>query len=251
MNNRIGLEKTMQSILAQNFKDFEYLVIDGNSNDGSLAVIQKNKKAIHFFVSEPDTGIYNAMNKGIKAAKGEYLLFLNSGDLLNGATALNDFISHPDFCGDIIYGDYQFEKGEKIYPDILTPLFFVRSSLPHQSTFFKSEVFDTMGLYEEHYKMVADRAFYIKCFLSNQFVFRHIQYPLSIYDLSGISNNPEHTAKQAIENERMFQEHYGLFYEDYKRMNILINRLHQAKRETLLGILKRIWNKIKKVCSIR
>ena len=149
-----------------------------------------------------------------------------------------------------VYGDYQFEKGEKIFPDKLTPLFFVRSSLPHQSTFFKSEVFDIMGLYEEHYKIVADRAFYIKCFLSNQFVFKHISYYLSIYDMSGISNNPEHSEKQASENAIMFQEHYGIFYEDYKKLNLIISQLNQAKRETVAGVLMRIINKIKKVCRI-
>lgn len=249
-NNSIGLEKTIQSTISQNFKDFEYLVIDGGSNDGSLTVIEKNKSAIHFYISEPDTGIYNAMNKGVKAAKGEYLLFLNSGDVLNGDTALYDFMSHKDFSGDIIYGDYHFEEGEKIFPDKLSPLFFVRTSLPHQSTLFKREVFDAMGLYEEHYTIVSDRAFYIKCFLSNRFVFRHIPYSLSIYDLFGISNNPEHTEKQASENATMFQEYYGVFYEDYKKMLLLQSQLNQAKRETVSGVLKRIVNKIKKVCCI-
>lgn len=246
-NNSIGLERTIQSIIPQTYKDFEYLVIDGASNDGSLEVIKKNITAIHFSISEPDTGIYNAMNKGIKASNGEYLLFLNSGDVLNGTTALADFISHKNFGGDIIYGDYQFENGEKIFPDQLSPLFFFRTSLPHQSTLFKHTVFDVMGLYDEHYTIVSDRALYIKFFLSNQFVFRHVPYSLSIYDLSGISNNPEHMEKQAKENESMFQEHFGVFYEDYKKMLLLQSQLNQAKRETVSGVLKRIINKIKKV----
>lgn len=250
-NNSSGLEKTIQSIIPQTFKNFEYLVIDGASDDCSFEVIQKNKAAVHFSISEPDTGIYHAMNKGIKAAKGRYLLFLNSGDVLNGTTALEDFINHKDFEGDIIYGDYKFEEGEKVYPDKLSPLFFVRTSLPHQSTFFKREVFEEMGLYEEHYKIVGDRAFFIKCFLSNHFVFKHIPYSLSIYDLSGISNNPIHIETQASENAKMFQEQYGVFYEDYKKMLLMQSQLNQAKRETVAGVLKRILNKIEKVCRIR
>lgn len=249
-NNLEGLEKTIQSVTSQTFKDFEYVVIDGGSNDGSSAVIQKNKAAIHYSISEPDTGIYNAMNKGIKASTGAYLLFLNSGDVLNGNTALADFVSHKDFGGDIIYGDYQYEKGEKIFPDILSPLFFVRTSLPHQSTLFKREVFDGMGLYDEHYTIVSDRAFYVKCFLSNRFVFKHVPYSLSIYDQNGVSNNPKHKEIQAAENETMFQEHFGVFYEDYKKMLLLQSQLNQARRETVSGILKRIMNKIKKVCRI-
>ena len=250
-NDAIGLEKTITSVITQSFKDFEYLVIDGNSNDGSKNIIEAHKKNIQFAVSEPDTGIYNAMNKGIANAKGKYLLFLNSGDVLNGSTALMDFIQHPDFQGDIIYGDYQFEEGNKVYPDVLTPLFFIKSSLPHQSTFFKRIVFDQIGLYEEQYKIVSDRAFYIKCFLSNQFVFKHINYSLSIFDLSGRSNAVDFNSKKEAEDEQVFKVYYGIFYQDYKNMMLLQNKLNQAKREAILGILKRIKHKIKYLCRIR
>ena len=249
-NNAKDLEKTIQSVISQTYQNFEYLVIDGDSKDGSKDVIDKYRPNIHYKISETDTGIYNAMNKGIKASKGEYLLFLNSGDILNGINAVSDFVDHIGFDGDIIYGDYKFESGEKIYPDDLSPLFFVRTSLPHQSTFFKREVFEKMGNYDESYKIVADRAFYIKCFLSNQFVFKHINYPLTIFDLSGVSNNPLHNEKQLLENEKMFQEYYGIYYEDYKRMLSLQSELNQAKRETLLGVFKRINNRIKKICHI-
>ncbi|WP_309609246.1 glycosyltransferase family 2 protein [Flavobacterium sp.] len=249
-NDAIGLQKTIDSVTNQFFKNYEYLVIDGNSNDGSKEVIQKNKSKINFWISEEDTGIYNAMNKGIEIAKGDYLLFLNSGDLLNGTMALSDFINHKDFTGDIIYGDYKFLEGGKTYPDNLTPLFFVRSSLPHQSTLFKKTVFDAMGLYDEQYKIVSDRAFYIKCFLSNQIFFKHINYPLSIFDLNGVSNNSSNNEKQLLENQNMFQQYYGVFYEDYKNMLLLQSQLNQVKRETLLGILKRIVNKIKRICRI-
>lgn len=250
-NDAVGLEKTIQSVISQSFKDFEYLVIDGGSDDGSLNIIEKNRLSIDYCVSESDTGIYNAMNKGIRKANGEYLLFLNGGDFLNGCTALEDFINHDCFQGDIVYGDYKYEEGGKVFPDYLTPLFFVRTSLPHQSTFFKREVFNIMGLYDERYKIVSDRDFYIKCFLSNQFVFKHVPYSLSVFDLSGVSNDPQHTEKQALENEKMFQENYGIYYEDYQNMLRLQSQLNQLKRETVSGIMKRIVNKIKKVCHIR
>jgi glycosyltransferase involved in cell wall biosynthesis len=249
-NDAKGLEKTIQSVIAQTYQNFDYLIVDGDSNDGSKIVAERYQANIDYYISEPDTGIYHAMNKGIKASKGEYLLFLNSGDVLNGNTAVNDFVNHIDFGGDIIYGDYKFKTGGKVYPDNLTPLFFVRTSLPHQSTFFNRVVFDKMGLYDERYKIVADRAFYIKCFLNNQFVFKHINYPLTIFDLTGISNDLIHKEKQLLENESMFQEYYGLYFEDYKKMLSLQSELNQAKRETLHGILRRISNRIKKVWRI-
>lgn len=135
-NDAVGLEQTMESVLGQQFSAFEYIVIDGGSNDGSVAVIKQRESQLAYWVSEKDTGIYNAMNKGIAVARGQFLLFLNGGDLLTSETALQDFISHPSFQGDIIYGDYKFENGEKVYPDRLYPAYFMKTSLPHQSTFF-------------------------------------------------------------------------------------------------------------------
>ena len=249
-NNKTGLEKTMQSVLNQSFKDFEYIVIDGGSNDGSKQYIESNKQSIYFWVSEPDEGIYNAMNKGIASSNGEYLLFLNSGDFLNGDSSLEDFIKNIDFNGDIIYGDYKYENGEKIFPDLLTPLFFVRTSLPHQSTFFKREVFDKMGLYNEQYKIVADRDFYIKCFLSNQFTFKHVQYPLTVFDLAGLSNNVSQQEMHTLEKEKMFKNHYGVYYDDYKNMLALQQEVNNLRKKTIKGIVKRIFIKIKVICRI-
>lgn len=250
-NNKIGLEKTVQSVLCQSFKDFQFIIIDGGSTDGSKEYVELYQDSLYYWISEPDNGLYNAMNKGIKAAKGEYFLFLNSGDFLSTDTALEDFINHKDFFGDIIYGDYKFEKGFKIYPDHLTPLYFMRTSLPHQSTFFRGAIFNQIGLYNEQYKIVSDREFYIKCFLSNKYIFKHIHYLLTVYDLSGISNNAEHIEIQALENEKMFQDQYGIFYEDYKNMIALQRQYNEVKKHTIRGIAKRISNKIKKICRIR
>ena len=82
LNNASGLEKTIQSVINQTYKDFEFIVIDGASTDGSVEVIKKYSSGINYWVSESDTGIYNAMNKGIRKAQGEYCLFLNSADYL-------------------------------------------------------------------------------------------------------------------------------------------------------------------------
>ncbi|MEW5676300.1 glycosyltransferase family 2 protein [Flavobacterium enshiense] len=249
-NDAAGLEATILSVVSQTYPEIEFIIIDGYSTDESREVIRKYQSDLTYWVSEKDTGIYNAMNKGINAATGDYLLFLNSGDVFNGNTALEDFVTHPDFEGDIIYGDYKFEKGGKVYPDHLTPLFFMRTSLPHQSTLFHKNVFEKMGMYDEKYRIVSDRAFYIKCFLSNQFIFRHINYALSVFDLSGVSNTVAHKKIKITEDEMMFQEYYGVYYEDYKKMLALESELNQVKKKTLSGIGKRIVNKIKHVCRI-
>ena len=89
-NNLAGLQKTFESVFNQTFQDFEYIVIDGGSTDGSKELIEQYHDKIDYWVSEPDSGIYNAMNKGIVRANGEYLQFLNSGDSLLGENILKN-----------------------------------------------------------------------------------------------------------------------------------------------------------------
>ncbi|NMH86351.1 glycosyltransferase family 2 protein [Flavivirga algicola] len=250
-NNAPELEKTLLSVFHQLYTDFEYIVIDGGSTDESLSIIKKHKKQITYYTSEPDTGIFNAMNRGIDVAKGAYLLFLNSGDVLTSSNALSDFINHEKFKGDIIYGDYKFKSGEKIYPDTLYPSYFMRSSLPHQSTLFKKDVFKKMGGYDETYKIISDRAFYLKCFLSDQFQFTHVKYFLTLFDMEGVSNNDDYRKKKIEEDERMFKSEYGVFYEECKRSLFLEQELKKAQRKTLQGILKRIKIKLKKLWVLR
>ena len=88
LNNKNGLSETISSVIAQTFTDYEYIIIDGQSTDGSLEVIKQNANHINQWISENDHGIYNAMNKGLNLAKGEYCLFLNSGDSLYDSDVL-------------------------------------------------------------------------------------------------------------------------------------------------------------------
>lgn len=245
-NNASGLEKTIKSVICQTFKDFEFIIIDGASTDSSLDIIESFKNSLNILISEEDSGIYDAMNKGINQASGEYLLFLNSGDALTNPSALDEFINHKKFTGDIIYGDYLFENGHKIYPDILPPEYFMKTSLPHQSTFFKKTVFDTIGLYDESYKMGADRAFFIKCFESKEVKFKHINYFLTLFDLAGMSNAPEYLSKKKKEDEQMLFEFYGSKYDDYKEKMALEKQKKERERKSPKGILKRIIKRIKK-----
>ncbi|MBL4663077.1 MAG: glycosyltransferase [Flavobacteriaceae bacterium] len=250
-NDALGLERTISSVLEQRYTDFEFIVIDGDSKDGSVDVIKKYEEKFAYWVSEPDSGIYNAMNKGIAASKGEFLLFLNGGDLLTSNTALQNFISHPSFQGDIIYGDYKFEKGKKVYPDTLYPAYFMKTSLPHQSTFFRKNVFEQLGNYDESYRMGGDRDFFIRAYLSGQFEFVHVPCFSAFFNLDGISNNEAHQKQKKEEDERMFKANYGVLYDDCKKQLALEQELKRAKRNTVNGILKRVAHKIKMIWTSR
>lgn len=243
-NNLFGLKETINSVISQTYKNFEFIIIDGGSSDGSFQYLEKTQKHYSYFVSEKDKGIYNAMNKGIKVSKGEFLLFLNSGDVLTNKNSLKDFINSPLFKGDIIYGDYKFIKGDKKYPDVLTPLHFFKSSLPHQSSLIRKDLFQKFGYYNETFKIVSDKAFFIKCFLSNKVKFTHINYYLSLVDLSGISNNEQNKKKVLVENNIILKELYGKYYNDYIQLQNLIKENKELKRNTIQGILFRIKRKL-------
>lgn len=246
-NDSIGLNKTMNSVFDQTFKDFEYIIIDGGSEDGSVELIEQNQDRITHWVSEKDRGIYHAMNKGIETSQGNYLLFLNSGDTLASPTALVDFIDHPSFTGDVIYGDYKFENGNKIYPDNLYPSYFMKTSLPHQSTIFNKKVFELMGKYDEKYKIGADRAFFIKCYLSGKFIFQHINYFLTIFDLSGVSNDPEFLKRKKEEDELLLSEEYGSKYQEYRDALDFELQQNAIRRNSFRGIVKRIKRRLQEL----
>ncbi|MCH9661700.1 MAG: glycosyltransferase [Bacteroidetes bacterium] len=245
-NDAQGLQLTMQSVLEQSFRDFEYIIIDGGSTDDSLAVINQHERNINHWVSEPDKGVFHAQNKGIDQAAGEYLFFLNSGDRLTSESALSDFINHPEFKGDVIYGDYQFDEGQKVYPDSLSPFYFMKSSLPHQSTLFHRRVFEKMGGYDESFKIAADRAFFLKCYLSEEFKFQHIHYLLTHFDLSGISNNPEYLQLKREEDEMLFKQHFGVYYDDLKSLAKSHEYLADLQRNSAKGVWKRIKKRLSK-----
>ena len=142
-NNKDGLERTINSIISQTFHNYEYIIIDGGSTDGSLDVIKNYKHYINYWVSEPDNGIYNAMNKGIRQASGVYLNFMNSGDMFHSSYVLQE-VSNLNAEEDIIIG-ICFDKENNIRhsipmqePTLLTML---KDPFNHQSMFFKKELF--------------------------------------------------------------------------------------------------------------
>ena len=170
-NNKEGLRKTIESVIHQTFRDFEYIVIDGGSTDGSADVLKEHDAQIDYWVSEPDKAIYNAMNKGIAQAKGEYLNFMNSGDCFYDANVLKQ-VSECGYTSDLIIGrDYWYDPNTRkdfatILPLKLEMFTFYKGSLPHQSTFFKQVLFKK-NKYDESLKVVSDWKFYILSIIDN------------------------------------------------------------------------------------
>ena len=165
-NNKEGLLRTIESVINQTFRDFEFIVIDGGSTDGSAELLKEYDSQINYWVSEKDGGIYQGMNKGIAKATGDYLNFMNSGDCFFNENVLEN-INNRNLSSDIIVGkDYHYNSNTKqgfctILPSRISMLTFYIQTLPHQSSFFKKELFNDT-LYDESLKIVADIKFYIQ-----------------------------------------------------------------------------------------
>lgn len=195
-NNINGLKRTIDSVLAQTTQDFEYIVVDGGSKDGSKEFIKKHDADISSWVSEKDRGIYDAMNKGIAMSHGEYLLFLNSGDCFIDGDVLNkaNKLIHDNDCdfisGSMIYEDKNL--GIKTPPEKISIWYMLTDFLPHPSTFIKSVLLKKRP-YRMDLKIVSDWEQMFYEIAKNDATYRRIDLTVSSFDCSGISTNEDKT----------------------------------------------------------
>jgi glycosyltransferase involved in cell wall biosynthesis len=231
-NDRVGLERTFESVFNQTFQDFEYIVIDGGSNDGSKELIEENTEKISYWISEPDKGIYNAMNKGISAAKGDYLLFLNSGDKFYAEKSLS---LGSKYLGeeDIIYGDLEVVNDEKSsikkYPTDLSLFYFYEEALPHPSTFIKKSAFEKFGLYDENLKIVSDWKWFLLSICTQNASFKKIEEVISTFYLDGMSSDLANQKKLANERNLVFETYFPKQKADLQKFRDLQNENKKLK----------------------
>lgn len=163
-NNKEGLRRTIKSVISQTFHDYEYIVIDGGSTDGSVDVLREYDKDITFWVSEKDGGIYNGMNKGIQKATGKYLNFMNSGDCFYDNAVLQHVFDRQGDADIIVGRDYHYSEEKQmghasIQPPRVTMMHFFVATLDHQSSFIRRELFQNSP-YREDYRLVSDWIFF-------------------------------------------------------------------------------------------
>ena len=182
-----NIEKTICSVITQTSKSFEYIIIDGGSTDGTNDIINRYKGYLNYYISESDRGIYDAMNKGIGASKGEYVIFINAGDVFSHSHILdevnNQILSESLTC-DLIYGDviYKYAFGEKSVPSQDLRKIKYDMVFSHQSTFAKTEILKKRN-FDLKYRLAADYDFLLWAYV-NSFSFRHINLPVSVIDAS-------------------------------------------------------------------
>ena len=207
--NDKNIERTCKSICSQNFDDFEWIIIDGKSNLETIKTIQKYKEKISKFISEKDSGIYDAMNKGILVSTGEYVSFMNAGDCFYLPDTLSNIFNKNFYQSDILYGDVEIVKNRKTVieknPKNITKQFFLYGTINHQACFIKKDLFLKYGLYNLRYKTASD---FEKLILweKNGCSFKYLNQIVAIHYRNGISSN-----KKIVKNEwrKIKKEYYS------------------------------------------
>lgn len=187
-NNRHGLAQTIESVACQTNNDFEFIIIDGGSTDGSVDVIKEHSDIITYWISEKDNGVYHAMNKGVAQAHGDYLIFMNSGDCFHSPDVLDSFKEYQEdiICGKVQKGNAPQPSGPR--KSTITLVDLMRGSLPHQAMFIKRELL-TAHPYDENYKIMSDWKFCLETIVYGNCTFRACDIIVADYDTSGISTN--------------------------------------------------------------
>lgn len=241
-NNFEGLRKTMKNVVTQTAQPFEFIVIDGASDDGSAELLKDDTYRLSYAVSEPDKGIYNAMNKGIGQAHGDYCIFMNSGDCFASSDVLEKVLS-SGASADIICGDALIMTDpptRKVHPEEITLQYLYSSSLCHQAAFIKRSLLKDG--YDESLKIVADRKLFLEALVFGGCSYAHIPVDVVRYDVTGFSAHNRFASEQEWEAvlrqllpERILLDYgrgnNGALYgtSDYERLFLEIGRRRWRK----------------------
>lgn len=253
-NNAEGLRKTLASVAAQTYSNIEHVVIDGGSTDGSVEVIKEyvNQCVMHdvLWVSEKDKGIYNAMNKGIRKATGDYCQFLNSGDTLAAPDVTERMMAtlytihntpYTKDVPDILYGDMLKIGLKKPFVDRgtnadVTLNMFYRGCLNHSPAYIKRSLFDEYGYYDETLKICSDWKFYMQSIVLGKATTKHVDIVVTLFDMNGISE----TRKDILNEERNRLLHEMIpqgILKDYDRYHFPMEQYDRLKKHHLWGLV--------------
>ena len=239
-NNAIGLDMTMQSVASQTYKEFEYIVIDGASTDGSVEVIRRHEHEFaHLrWISEPDLGIYNAMNKGLRLASGDYIQILNSADCLASEDVTERMLMALKEVGNpsILYGNMVkcFPDGHRMVDrsfagQEITMLGLYTGTLNHDPVFIRRDLFEKYGYYDESLKIVSDWKWYLQAIILGGENPQYVDLNVTLFDMTGISetNKELDQAERTQVLKQLFPE---AVLKDYERYAFPIEQIRRLQR---------------------
>lgn len=243
-NNASGLKKTIESIVPHTHEKVEYIVIDGASTDESIDIIQQYSGKINYWISEPDSGIYNAMNKGVRQATGDYILFINSGDTIRPEAEINEILKQ--LTGeDIVYFNLEIADSFtgnsyiKEYPDHPDFKYFIEDTLPHPGSFIKKELLVDYGYYAEHLKITSDWVFFMDSVCINKCTYKHVNDYFSTFYLDGISSDEKNRKLIFEERNSHIKDAYPIYNSLYHDWVDKRTELYKLKTSTSVRYLKK------------
>lgn len=190
LNDLENLRITVSSVKGQNFKDYEYVIVDGSSIDGSVDFIREFSP--DRFISESDDGIFDAMNKGLQMCSGEYICFMNAGDIFYDESVLDKIseeikkASHiPFFYGDVFYSSVSRYIIRQ--PSILTNFLLFRTTVCHQAWFLRREIYNEAGGFDRTLNYKGDREFLMRIILEKKISYKHLDLVIAEYKGCGFS----------------------------------------------------------------
>lgn len=217
------IEDTILSIINQKYNNIEYIIIDGGSTDGTIDIIKKYEDRISYWVTEPDEGIYDAMNKGLKYATGDYVFFLGADDLLYNSCTLSDLYPHLTDSNTVYYSNTLLVPSGRIYGEKMNKRKMCLKNINHQAIFYPKNIFKKYK-YEIQYKIYADYYLNLMCFSDKDFRFKYINTIVSLFNEQGFSSN-----KKDIEFDKDFfpliKSRFGYVYFLYSKSVLYLYRL--------------------------
>ncbi len=189
-NAHTTIEASLQSVLSQRYEGRELVIIDGGSTDGTLDIIAKYQNKLGYFMSEKDKGIYDAMNKGIEVAKGDWFYFLGSDDVLFDNEVLSKIFERADIDqADFIYGDVKLKSNNQLYGGSRTFASLIEKNINHQAIFYKKDLFDSVGNYNRKYKVLADYDLNLRIFENEDILKNYLPIPVCLFNDKGGASN--------------------------------------------------------------
>lgn len=249
LNAAPQIEWAIESVMSQTYPHVEHVIIDGGSTDDTLDITGRYREGIGYLISEPDSGIYNAMNKGIKAATGEVLFFLNADDRFCDSQVVEDVMSvfraAPDL--EVVYGNLVWDLSGRLLrkkqPSIITRASLAAATILHQTVFARKHVFKATDGFSERYRLVSDYDWMMKVFIRDKRKYQYYDRDITVMGTQGLSWTSTDWESERIEAMRAYFTTYEMLrYRVWpRRMQPLAKKLYSIRRFLHLGRVRRLW----------
>jgi len=225
------IQKTIKSVVNQSYANVEYIIVDGESTDGTLAIVDQFSDQIAVVISEPDNGIYHAMNKGIDSSSGHYLIFLNADDYFFCTSTIENIVkrlpsneSTQIFYGNTLMYDDKSGKGSLWKPKKISGKMLYNSTIPHPSSIFCRSFFENFGHYDDSFHIAGDYEVFVRAYV-NKVEFEYWDILIAVFSAGGISTNNTSSEMIKEERENAIRRHFSPAKRRYLKFRVRIKKL--------------------------